>query len=469
MANIMPYEISHPIGRQIPKSVSLDSLNNRSDPYRGSGFGRYGDLITFPGEESEVSVYTIDGRYRFIIVIKNGEEAYFPIAWLYQERKDFNSKEIIKPSVRPSFAKVIEQYESDAEIIRALLGHTIKFVKGVEFTDFKAHTQRMLDFELLDPPLTTNNRIWYPIDSSDCRMATEEYIKLQNQLVSCGIREYLATHHMVADSSHLYLLMDSGFNLNDDGVIVATVAIKDSYGHYTILREATIGISPLSLLERKLDSKYNYITAGIPKVRTVSTLKRLLDSSEIIMEFTIMPFERPIFKCHPIRLSDITISDDIGKLAFPSKDEVLSTAKVALPVNLKNRKYSLVGTNYHAPHTKTKGISCILIAQDNNPYDSNAIEVRRWFPIKLSDFSLVEKTPKIDVDIHDGVYELGFISRQENQDLHNYMMENGCRLLFAETDATGKISIIGGIEQFSVGALKGIACPFSLFNTYSNR
>lgn len=455
MARVPTYEERHPIGGMVPQLASLDSFERRSRIYRGVFYGyKTGDLITFP---PYVRVATIRS-YRFIIVNKNGEDQYFPIACLYDQWRQNGT------IITTSIAKDIEKYESDSEIIRALLGHTIKCIHGSEAWTIENDHPAVGDFELLDPPLTDIDDIWYSTDSSYLPRASEEYVKLQKQLWNCGINEYLTSHYGIEDSAHLYLLMDKGFNIDDNGLIVAPVLMKDANDCYTVIREATIGISPLSMLERLLDSKYNCATTGIRKIRTIETLKKLLDSDKIIIELTQIPFATPYFRCHPLRLSTISIADDIGKLAFPSRNEVSIIKKSYLPDILAKRKYTLVGTSYHVPYTQTKSLSCILIARDDNPHDSNAIEVRRWFPRKLSKFSLLGRPQKTNPVIYDGVYELGFISRQENKDLHEFMMKNDCRLLFGETDTNGALTILGGIEQFSAGSLNGFAIPFSLLN-----
>ena len=44
-------------------------------------------------------------------------------------------------------------------------------------------------------------------------------------------------------------------------------------------------------------------------------------------------------------------------------------------------------------------------------------------------------------------FDLGYISRNENEDLHNFMVNNQSRILFGKI-INGKITIIGGIKMF---------------------
>ena len=69
----------------------------------------------------------------------------------------------------------------------------------------------------------------------------------------------------------------------------------------------------------------------------------------------------------------------------------------------------------------------------------------RWFPITRQEWD--DNVLLENIDSSDIFYELGHISRQENQELHNFMVSNNTRLLFAKAKED-KISIIGGVKIF---------------------
>jgi hypothetical protein len=49
--------------------------------------------------------------------------------------------------------------------------------------------------------------------------------------------------------------------------------------------------------------------------------------------------------------------------------------------------------------------------------------------------------------LYDLLCDLGYISREQNKDLHSYMVENNCRLLFGKL-VESTITILGGLEIF---------------------
>lgn len=187
--------------------------------------------------------------------------------------------------------------------------------------------------------------------------------------------------------------------------------------------------------------------------------------------------------------------DDIGK-PFVAFDDVESLKVCDIPEQLTNNKYTLVGKQYYAPYSKSKEIYCALFAQTNNEYDENAIKVLRWFPksrteavnerteiekakeelqrrernrFKMTEIML-EMTGSIDqndVSLQnlrakiqelkevianensqgDMFFDLGYIARTDNSELHNFMIENSSRLLFGKIE-NDKISLLGGIKIF---------------------
>lgn len=191
----------------------------------------------------------------------------------------------------------------------------------------------------------------------------------------------------------------------------------------------------------------------------------------------------------------LALFDDIGK-PFSAFDDVESLKICDMPEQLTNNKYTLVGKQYYAPYSTKKEIYCVLFAQINNEYDENAIKVLRWFPknrteavderteveiakeelqrrernrIKMTEIML-EMTGSIDQhdtslqnlkaniqelkeiianeNSHgDMFFELGYIAKSDNSELHKFMMENSSRLLFGKIE-NDCISLLGGIKIF---------------------
>lgn len=462
MANSRPpsYEESHPIGNNVPKRETLDSFSGRSKHCLTASRIKPGDLFTFPEDESDVMVFTC-GSTRLVVVKKAGEDCYFPIAFLYSEIRDKDDC-----IVKKEFSKRIAALHSDAEIIRALLGHSIMCITGATYkkNSFNSETGKydctvttagqILDFVLLDPPL--NNGIWYETDKARPGRVSETYVKMSNQLDKLmtggesSMRTYLENHHGLSSKDKICLSFENGYKLDDEGKLPTTIAIKNSTGEYTILRDVQLTIYPMLLLEKITEAG---IYVGIFGIRRITTLKQLLDGMKVVIEVLKLPIPGNNYRFIPERLADDKIADDVGKLAYFNFDDSIHLKRQKIPKELIDREYTLVGVNYRAPHSITCNQNCILFAVDDNPYDSNAIEVRRWFPVT---------TDKVNSNVRDGIYEWGFISRKENSELHRYMMEHSCRILFGKTNKFGKIVILGGIEKFVKGSLRGYAIPVNI-------
>lgn len=196
-----------------------------------------------------------------------------------------------------------------------------------------------------------------------------------------------------------------------------------------------------------------------------------------------------------IRTGTSAFLDDIGR-PFIAFDEVKSLKVCDIPEQLTNNKYTLVGKQYYAPYSTSNEIYCALFAQTNNEYDENAIKVLRWFPqnrteavnersevekakeelqrrernrIKMTEIML-EMTGSIDQgdaslqnlkakiqelkeiiandNFHgDMFFELGHIARTDNSELHKFMVDNSCRLLFGKIE-NDNISLLGGVKIF---------------------
>ena len=97
----------------------------------------------------------------------------------------------------------------------------------------------------------------------------------------------------------------------------------------------------------------------------------------------------------------------------------------------------------------------LLEREADNKYDSNAIKVLRWFPVSRQ--CALDECFFEEVNWGDVFYELGYISRHENAELHSFMLSNKSPLLFAKK-LGDKISIIGGAKIFFSNDFSYPAC-----------
>lgn len=58
-------------------------------------------------------------------------------------------------------------------------------------------------------------------------------------------------------------------------------------------------------------------------------------------------------------------------------------------------------------------------------------------------------------------FEWGYISRTENSELHDFMVDKKSRLLFGKV-ADKKISIMGGVKTFKTNSLKYPRCLYNI-------
>lgn len=150
--------------------------------------------------------------------------------------------------------------------------------------------------------------------------------------------------------------------------------------------------------------------------------------------------------------------DDIGLPYYDFPDiEKLSMGDI--PSNLQNEQYTLVGTHFYAPMTYSKDFDCVLFAQIDNEYDENAIKILRWFPEKKG--NEVDQLLGMAPNGGDVFFELGYLSRSENAQLHKFMVENNSRLLFGKRIGD-KISIEGGVKLFSTNDIKYPRCLYNI-------
>ena len=138
------------------------------------------------------------------------------------------------------------------------------------------------------------------------------------------------------------------------------------------------------------------------------------------------------------------IKDEVG-CPFTSLEKIEELCLIDVPQRFSSVQYTLVGKQYYAPYSTDKESYCVLYAEKDNEQDCNAIKVLRWFPVSRQcalDASFFE-----EVNWGDVFYELGYISRHENAELHSFMLSNKSPLLFAKK-LGDKISIIGGAKIF---------------------
>ena len=148
------------------------------------------------------------------------------------------------------------------------------------------------------------------------------------------------------------------------------------------------------------------------------------------------------------------IKDEVG-CPFTSLEKIEELCLIDVPQRFSSVQYTLVGKQYYAPYSTDKESYCVLYAEKDNEHDCNAIKVLRWFPVSRQcalDASFFE-----EVNWGDVFYELGYISRHENAELHSFMLSNKSPLLFAKK-LGDKISIIGGAKIFFSNDFSYPAC-----------
>lgn len=192
----------------------------------------------------------------------------------------------------------------------------------------------------------------------------------------------------------------------------------------------------------------------------------------------------------------IAIKDDIG-LPFTTFGNIQSLKVVDIPREFTDTQYTLAGKSHYSPYATNTETYCAIYAETDNKYDYHAIKVLRWFPqqrteilqqckdvalakqkcqrinhslVKYTDLCLEEngKIPTDDETIKhykedlkkvdkiivkernccDVFFELGYISKDENAKLHEFIVENDSRILFGKIKEN-KIAIIGGLNIFS--------------------
>ena len=208
---------------------------------------------------------------------------------------------------------------------------------------------------------------------------------------------------------------------------------------------------PVKDHNRNADGEYDSKGIGYDDL---SNLKRI--RSKVVFHFKkrkTFSSDSPIFEI-TFRELDLTKTselfefeshlDDVG-IPFYRFPDITELKLSNIPKEFLEKTYTLVGKQFYAPFTKKEECHCVLFAELDNQYDEKAIKVLRWFPMKRKkwlDSYLLENTYPSDV-----FFELGHVSRQENQELHDFMVSSSSRLLFGKVK-NNDISIMGGIKIF---------------------
>lgn len=221
------------------------------------------------------------------------------------------------------------------------------------------------------------------------------------------------------------------------------VALILEDGKAMILRDITIQISPLLFVAYHSSCGYNECSDIPTCINFIQNLK-IPSYISFSAKKSLSP-RRYLFNN-----SLVSCTDDLGKRL--SNYETLDNLKdIDIPDDIISTNYGISGVQFYAPYS-IDTIDCILFAQENNEYDSNAIQIRRWFPIEKNNIN--RSTPFFYT------YEYGYISRMNNRELHSFMMKNS-RILFGIVNEN-KVRILGGVEVFKNELANYFVPPFIL-------
>lgn len=150
--------------------------------------------------------------------------------------------------------------------------------------------------------------------------------------------------------------------------------------------------------------------------------------------------------------------DELG-LPYVDFSDIEELALIDFPMTLFNRSFTLVGQEHCAPNTNNDlELHCFLYAQLGNRHDEKTIKVFRWLPqTRLDDDSIISN----DIEKGDVFFELGYISREEGDELHSYMLKNKSRLLLGKIKQKS-VSIIGSVKEFQTNGFKYPKCLYNL-------
>lgn len=255
-------------------------------------------------------------------------------------------------------------------------------------------------------------------------------------------------------TGNIYILVD--FNENQD---VEKIKGYFVFNH-TICRFLPLEFDTALLFPVRNHGGGNIVTRSGITYGQIKEFRK--ERKTIIIRFSPIEFpDAPLYSTGKIEVDSILLKDrldDIGDIVSNFSD-IESLSLVDIPNIYLSRKYTIVGTQHYAPYTTTKDKYCVLFAENDNMYDVNAIKALRWIPTKKE--LLVEK----DLGrVHYGgdvFFMLGYISKNENVELHSFMIENKCRLLFGKIEGN-QIAIIGGIKMFQTNRIKYPKCLYNI-------
>lgn len=256
------------------------------------------------------------------------------------------------------------------------------------------------------------------------------------------------------DISSFTIFVDFGENQNSD-------RIKGYFIHKSrILRFLPIEFDKALLYPVRNHGYGSDFTEG--KGISEKIIKELQDAKEIVtFRFSLIrDIDKPKFFNSSIFKSSFgrTFRDDLGKLKY-SFPEITELRLVDIPEKFSSVKFTLVGKQFYAPFTTKEDAYCVLYAEVNNEYDSNAIKVLRWIPNKKG--GECDQLMGFEKEGGDVFFELGHISRQENSELHEFMISHGARLLFG-TMKENEISLLGSVKIFQTNDLKYPRCLYKI-------
>lgn len=275
-------------------------------------------------------------------------------------------------------------------------------------------------------------------------MKEEDWLAIHRKFTEIvrKVNNYLKTNYGL-ENPYWELAFTQKPNFEKEELIAFNVAVYLEEGTATILRDITIHISPLLFVAYNSSCGFNKCS-DLPECLSWFQSLKLPSFIAFTYKKSLSP------KRYLFNISKTSSLDDLGKSLF-NFETMDSLKAIRMPKEFCDMAYGIAGVKYYAPYS-AKNIDCILFAQENNEYDENAIQIRRWFPINKK-INNQEKN-----FFH--TYEYGYISKTENQELHSYMMKKS-RILFAKI-YDKKVHIIGGLEAFKKELVNYYVPPFIL-------
>lgn len=227
----------------------------------------------------------------------------------------------------------------------------------------------------------------------------------------------------------------------------------------TILRFLPI-IFDIALLFPMKDHRSNKVLKGI-LYKEIIEKKR--NGKPVIIHFRNTSIKEflPIISIRDLEVlvkSNSFKLDDLGNPVYEFPD-IDCISIIDIPNNFLKRNYTLVGKQYYAPYSIDNEVYCVLFAEIDNIYDSHAIKVLRWLPAKKG--VEIDQLIGLAPDGGDVFFEMGYISRQENSELHTFMSENDSRILFGKIKDS-QITLLGGVKIFLSNEFKYPKCLYNI-------